>query len=405
MSKLRVAIIAPPWLKVPPNGYGGIEVVLDGLISGLRKQDITFELFTVGATKIRGVKTHSLYDEEQYTHIHKPIYDSLPIISAHMQFALNAIKEDGGFDVIHSHNGILGPQLLSWATCDKTMPPVVHTNHGPPFSDIDCPKDSPSNRPFWQQFANSCSRVYIVGISHELMRPAPKKLKKCILPIVYNAVEINKFKFSKKKKNYYYTLGRFSKDKGYDIAAKLCTKLGYELHMAGSVAGITSTSQLSLELANPMSTYRNTADFRYYSDEILPYLIKNKKIKHLGDVGGLKKQMIMANAKALLFPIQWNEPFGMVVIEAMACGTPVVAMNRGAMSEIIEHGVNGFLANSEEEFEEYMQRVDEIDPDDCRRSVEEKFSADTMAAQYVERYKEAVRLAPKKPIKKRKTKN
>ena len=99
----------------------------------------------------------------------------------------------------------------------------------------------------------------------------------------------------------------------------------------------------------------------------------------------------LSEAKALLFPIEWDEPFGMSVIEALACGTPVIAMNRGAMPEIIEHGVTGFLANSEEEFTEYMNRIDEIHPAACRRSVEEKFSADAMAANYIKRYKEVIK--------------
>ncbi|MBC7746434.1 glycosyltransferase, partial [Pedobacter sp.] len=106
---------------------------------------------------------------------------------------------------------------------------------------------------------------------------------------------------------------------------------------------------------------------------------------------GRTKQRLLGRAKALLFPIQWEEPFGMAVIEALACGTPVVAMNRGAMSEIIKHGVNGFLANSIEEFEEYMTRVGEISPEACRVSVEENFSLDSMADGYIERYKEVLR--------------
>ena len=99
----------------------------------------------------------------------------------------------------------------------------------------------------------------------------------------------------------------------------------------------------------------------------------------------------ISGAKALLFPIDWEEPFGMAVIEALACGTPVIAMNRGAMPEIIEHGVNGFLANDIHEFEEYMRRVDEINPADCRRSVAEKFSSDAMAKAYLARYHEAIK--------------
>ena len=101
----------------------------------------------------------------------------------------------------------------------------------------------------------------------------------------------------------------------------------------------------------------------------------------------------LSEARALLHPIEWNEPFGMVIIEALACGTPVIAMNRGAMSEIIEHGVNGFLAENEEEFASYLDRIDEIDPAACRRTVEEKFSAEEMAEDYIARYQEAIKKA------------
>jgi glycosyltransferase involved in cell wall biosynthesis len=110
-------------------------------------------------------------------------------------------------------------------------------------------------------------------------------------------------------------------------------------------------------------------------------------------MSGKQKAKFIAEAKALLFPIEWDEPFGMAVIEALASGTPVVAMNRGAMPEIIDHGVTGFLANNEAEFFEYANRVDEIDPAACRKAVEEKFSADKMAKAYLERYKQVIERA------------
>jgi glycosyltransferase involved in cell wall biosynthesis len=140
-----------------------------------------------------------------------------------------------------------------------------------------------------------------------------------------------------------------------------------------------------------MSHYRSIEDFSYYSDKILPYVLRYPKITYSGNLKGAKKQKFISEAKALLFPIDWEEPFGMAVIEALACGTPVIAMNHGAMPEIIEHGVNGFLANNEKEFEEYMRRIDEIDPAKCRQSVAKKFSSDTMAKAYMERYKEAIK--------------
>lgn len=392
MSDLRVAIIAPPWLSIPPKGYGGIEAVLDGLIGGLKKRGVSVELFSVGETKIRGVKVHSIYETGQYSQIHKPMYEAMPIIGAHLQFALNTIKADGKFDIIHDHNGFLGSQVLGWATQDPSIPPAIHTLHGPPFSNQDMLEQGlPDNRPLWKQLAVLKSRSYIVGISNTLMASAPDKLKQSILPTVYNAVNVNNFPFVPKKKSYFFTLARFSHDKGQHIAAKLCVRLGYSLRMAGTVAGIETEKTLSMEIANPLSPYRNAIDFRYYSDQILPHIINNKNISFLGNVSGKRKLALLSNAKALLFPIDWEEPFGMAVIEALACGTPVIAMNRGAMPEIITHGLNGFLAETEAEFAEYMGRVDEIDPEACRQSVIDRFSSDVMADAYITRYLEAIR--------------
>ena len=390
---MRVAIIAPPWLAVPVKGYGGIEVVLEGLVNGLIELGVDVEVFSNGERKMHGVKTHSLYKTEQYYNIDRPVYESLPILLAHMEFALNKIKEDGKFDVIHDHNGFFGPELLAWATNDPDIPPVVHTIHGPPFSnESTLAQGLPDNRPFWEQFGNNMGRMYVIGISDTLMKPAPLGMRSHILPTVYNAIEIEKFPYVKDKKNYFVTLGRFSRDKGQHVAAEICAKKGFHLRMAGTINGIGSNKKLLSELANPLSSYRSYNDFRYYSDNVLPYTLKYEKITYSGNLSFVGKMKFLSESRALLFPIDWEEPFGMVVIEALACGTPVVAMNRGAMPEIIEHGVNGFLAKDEKEFEEYMDRIDEIDPAACRKSVTDNFSADCMAAAYLERYRQAIRL-------------
>lgn len=393
MANLRVAIIAPPWLALPIKGYGGIELVLEGLVEGLRHAGVEVEIFGNGFRSIRGVKTHSLYKTEQYSQIHKPMYESLPIIIAHMQFSLNAILKDGGFDIIHDHNGFIGPALLYWATQSKHMPPAVSTWHGPPFSNKQTlDTGMPDNIPMWRQIG-SPQRSFMIGISETLMKPAPKEMKASILDPVYNAINTAQFPFVEHKKNYYITLARFSRDKGQHTAAKICDKLGLRLRMAGTIAGIETNQKLLLELANPMSVFRSAEDFRYYSDKVLPYTVNNRKITYAGNVSGQYKMKFISEAKALLFPIDWEEPFGMAVIEALACGTPVVAMKRGAMPEIIEHGKNGFLANTKEEFADYVLRVGEIDPKVCRESVEKNFSSDVMAQRYIERYKEAIKLA------------
>lgn len=387
---MKVAIIAPPWLALPIKGYGGIELVLEGLIDGLKHQGVEIELFANGQRKIRGVKTHSLFKTEQFQNIHKPYYETVPIIQAHMTYAINKIREAGDFDIIHDHSTLVGPTFFSLTGYLPNIPPVVHTFHGPPFtSKADIAKGDISNRLHLEQI-NDFGQMYMVCISKAMTKTAPKAISDHLLAPVHNAIDPKRFPFKAEKKDYFITLARFDPDKGQDVAAKLAVRLKKRLRMAGTVAGIGTNRKLLSELSNPLSSYRGNEEFRYFSDKVLPYILNYPRITYAGNLSGKRKMKFVSEAKALLFPIDWEEPFGMAVIEALACGTPVVAMDRGAMPEIIEHGVNGFLAKNEEEFASYMERVEEIDPVKCRESVEKKFSADAMAAEYVKRYEEAI---------------
>ncbi|OGL37407.1 hypothetical protein A3E49_00070 [Candidatus Saccharibacteria bacterium RIFCSPHIGHO2_12_FULL_49_19] len=388
MKRLRVAMIAPPWLSVPPTGYGGIEEVLYGLTRGLKKLGVEVELFSIGTSKVRGLKINSFFKDETYQHIHRAIYESSPIAITHMMFALQAVRVDRRFDIVHDHNGFIGPLALNYFTQIPGNPAAIHTYHGPPFSTPKQLKKSglPDNRSIWKHISRN-NRLYVVGISQSIMRGCPPGLRSRTLPVVHNGVDVELFPFQPKKQKHFITMARFSTEKGQHIAAKLCDELGYRLEMAGTIAGINTPRQLVLELAHPLSDYRAYVDFRYYSDKVWPITVKNQGIRFVGNLSGRRKLRFLANAKALLFPIDWEEPFGMAVIEALACGTPVVAMKRGAMPEIIEHGVNGFLASTEAEFKNYMQQVDQIDPEACRQSVEEKFSVPVMAQAYLDRYR------------------
>jgi glycosyltransferase involved in cell wall biosynthesis len=390
VASLRVAMIAPPWLSIPPSGYGGVENVIAALVPELLKLGAKVELFTTGNSTLPATKTHWLYEEGQYDKIHKPWYDVLPIYNAHLMFALNTILDSGKFDVIHDHSGFLGPTLFSYA--HPGLPPIIHTLHGPPFTTPDrLQLGIPDNLPMWKQFRPS-NKLFFVGISKALTLNAPKSLQRLLLPCVHNAVDIAQFPFIKKKSDYFVTLARFHPEKGQHIAVRACIDLGHKLKMAGGVGEIMNARKVIMELANPLSKYRSLLDFRYFSDEIFPHL-QDGIIEHLGEVTGPRKLDIIGRARALLFPIQWDEPFGMAAIEALACGTPVIAMARGALPEIIEHGVNGFLAKTEKEFRTYMARIDEIDPAECRKSVEERFSAHIMAKGYMERYRTAIQRA------------
>ena len=384
-KRLRVAIVAPPWLALPIKGYGGIELVIQGLVESLRKMDVEVELFANGFHKMAGVKTHSFYKNELFDKIDWPYYDApLQVMQTHLEYALNII-ERGNFDVIHDHNPMIGPVFWSLAARIDGVPPVIHTFHGPPFTTkrmLDGGLED--NKP--QLELMNAEHFYGVCISDALAKLAPKKFQSHLLDSVHNAINLKDFPYRAKKQEYYITLARFTTDKGQHLAARYAARYKRRLRMAGPVAGIGTNRKLFFELSNPLSSFRQNDDFRYYSDEILPYVLRYPRITYAGNLSGAKKTNFIADAKALLFPIQWEEPFGMAVIEALACGTPVVAMNKGAMPEIIQHGVNGFLANSEEEFFEYANRVQEIDPAECRRSVEENFTADSMARQYLSLY-------------------
>ena len=393
---MRVAIIAPPWLALPIKGYGGIELVLEGLIDELRAQGVEVEVFGNGARKMRGVKTHSLYKTEQFEHIHLPYYETAPIVQAHVTFALNKIREDGNFDIIHDHNTMIGPSFFALATQVKGIPPVLHTFHGPPFTETKYATNDVINNKTYLEQLKDMGKMYMVCISDAMSKTAPSSIKPHLLKAVHNAIDVDHFPFKEKKRDYFITLARFTPEKGQAVAAKHAAKQKKKLKMAGTVAGLGSKSRLTFELSNPLSQYRTNHEFRYFSDEILRYTIRYPYISFVGNVSGTRKMNFISNAKALLFPIDWEEPFGMAVIEALACGTPVIAMRRGAMPEIIEHGVNGFLADTEEEFGEYMKRINEIDPAACRQSVIDRFGADTMAKSYIERYEEVIKLAKKR---------
>jgi glycosyltransferase involved in cell wall biosynthesis len=290
--------------------------------------------------------------------------------------------------------------FFSLATQLKGVPPALHTFHGPPFSTKEMLEQGiPDNRP-QLELLRDMGNMYTVAISEAMANMAPKQIQTHMLPAVHNAINVSDFPFVAKKQNYYITLARFHPDKGQHIAVKYAAQFNKRLRMAGTVAGMGSNRRLLLELSNPLSPYRSNQEFRYYSDKILPYSLKHRNISYVGNLSGARKMNFIAQAKALLFPIDWEEPFGMAVIEALACGTPVVAMKRGAMPEIIQHGVNGFLAENEKEFADYMLRVDEIDPEVCRKSVEERFSAEGMAKSYIDRYEEVIRLAKSSKSKK-----
>lgn len=383
---MKIAIIAPPWLSTYPGCYYGIENVVHNLTSSLTKSGHEVVLFGVGGTTTEATKRYWYHKEDQYQHIHRPWYEALPIISSHILYSLNIIRKAGDFDIIHDHNSFTGPSMMAFA---DGLPPILHTLHEPFTDSKKVAKGLPDNRMLFEELKNA-KNIYFNGVSSSQLSTVPRELKKRMVKLVHNGVDLADYIFSDKKKDYFVTVGRIAPDKGQATGAKLSNELGVKYKFAGTVGSLIKTkSQIKKELAAPCDDANNSPDFRYFRDKIAPHLIDGQ-IEYLGTVFGEKKMKLLSQAKAFLAPITWEEPFGIAIVDALACGTPVVAYRRGAFSEIIQHGKNGFLADTESEFKQYMKRVHEIDPAECRRSVERQFSSKAMADAYLDRYTEVI---------------
>lgn len=384
---MKIAIIAPPWLSTYPGCYYGIENVVHNLTSSLTKKGHEVVLFTVGGSTTNATKRYWYHKEDQYQHIHRAWYESLPIVSSHILYSLNIIRKAGDFDIIHDHNSFTGPSMMAFA---DGLPPILHTLHGPFSDEAQTAKGLPDNRLLFEELKNA-KRMYFNGVSASQLRGMPDALKRRMVPLVHNGVDLDDYLYSDKKKDYFLNVGNIEPQKGQSLAVKFCYDMGEKLKLAGTIGGeIKTRAKMEKELADPSMAANNSSRFRDFRSHIAPYLIP-KRIEYLGAIYGPRKLKLFSEAKAFLAPIRWEEPFGISLIDALACGTPVVAYRRGAFPEIIEHGKNGFLADTESEFKHYMKRVGEIDPAECRASVERKFSADTMADAYLKRYAEVIR--------------
>ena len=375
---LTIFVNAGPWLPVPPPGYGGVENLLVPLIRELRRRGHTVVLGTVAQTAVEVDDTVWRFAEGQLPLIDAPYADALWVAHAHMQAMLRAIRERGDIDVVHDFLEIVGPSML--AERGPGGPPALHTLQW----------NLRAHQAFYRDF-DGRGRVWFNGVSEPQMAAAAGNLREHHLGVVHNGVDVDDLTFREDKDDYVITLARFARDKGQDIAARLCQRLRLPLRMAGTVGGIASPGALHDELGQPDSPFHYYRDVEYYRRSVRPH--EGSTVAWVGSVGGRRKRELVAGAKALLMPIRWEEPFGMAVIEALASGTPVVAMRRGAMPLIIQHGYNGFLADDEQEFEACLRRVraGEIKPENCRRSAEERFSAARMADGYLRLYERVTR--------------
>lgn len=330
---LKLAVVAPPWFELPPRGYGGTEAVVAGLVDALVDRGHEVTLVGSGHHRTRAQHFVQAFEEPPSALLGNP----MPEVH-HAAVAAEALT-DLDVDLVHDHS-LAGPLLAR----SRTAPTVV-TLHGPATG---------ANGAYFERLGRS---VDVVAISAAQQRLNPRLNW---VGVVHNAIDVSSFPFVADKDDYVLWIGRFSPDKGPTLAIDAARRLGRRIVLAGKL---------------------NEPEEQAYFDEAVRPLL-GRDAEYVGEADATLKRELFGKAAALAFPIQWEEPFGMVMAEAMACGTPVAAIGRGSVPEVVEPGVSGVIAQGVEEFPAALERATDLDPHACRRAAEERFDLPVMAAGY-----------------------
>ncbi len=338
---MRVALVAPPFLPVPPRKYGGTELFIAQLAEGLQAKGVDVVVYTISESTV-GVETRWFYKDAQWP-IKGEVFDNLKDMN-HSSWAIRDASK--ACDVIHLHNV---PSLMFTRYVENHFVYTVHHVHEEPMSTL------------YASFPD----VEFVTIS-EFQRRQEKMER---IRTIHHGVDLKLYRFNEKKQEYLAFLGRIAPIKGTHLAIKVAQQTGIPLKIAGEV--------------QPM--------FQDYFDRMIKPHVDGKFIEFVGEVDLDAKNELLGNALAMLFPIQWNEPFGLVMIEAMGCGTPVLALPGGSVEEVVRDGVSGFICNSIEEMSDRaMHSLSTIKPQAVRSYACQHFSVDRMVNDYVGLYQQMI---------------
>jgi glycosyltransferase involved in cell wall biosynthesis len=347
IEPLRVAVLAPPWIPVPPPGYGGIEAVVDLLCEALvaRGHDVT--LFAAPGSR-SSARVRALLDAAHPDTIGSSLHESDHVACAWEQID-SAVEPGRAFDVVHDHSG-----FTALAMSDRVDAPVVHTIHGPFAGET---------VRFYQRHGR---KAHLVAISRSQAQSAPAGVR--IGDVVPNPIAVERWPLRCQKQDHLLWIGRMDAVKGAHRAIEAARLAGRPLVLAGPV---------------------QAGQEDYFRKHVEPH-VDSRRVHYIGEVGGTAKRELFANAAALLMPVRWREPFGMVMVEALACGTPVIAFPEGAAAEIVIDGENGMLVADEAEMARAVGRLGSIDPVRCRASVAERYDVSVTAAGYEDVYRRAI---------------
>jgi len=352
---MRIAQVVSLQESVPPKGKNGLEFMVHYLTEELVKRGHQVTLFATKDSKTSA-----------------RLIDILPFPAAKrrlfgwggMDYSLTAMAKAAEmadeFDVIHTH---IGSPAFYFADLIKT--PIVETIHSPIHK---VPrkyllKKKLSNK-YSKDIVKRYKKVRHIFVSKNQMDSSALKINS---EVIHNGIALENFSFKKKAGDYFVYLGYLTPNKGAHIAAQAAKWARVNLKLAGSYKGCE----------------------KYFKEKIKPYLKKNK-IEYVGVASPIKRNKLLGGAKAILVPVQWEEPFGLVMIEAMACGAPVIGFNKAAVPEIVNDGKTGFVVEDLREMMSAIKRIDQIDRTDCRRHVEKNFSVEKMVDRYEEMYRKIV---------------
>lgn len=345
-APLRVALVAPPWLPVPPEGYGGIEQVVYLLAKELHARGHQITVFgRQGSTPELPVV--ALAAESWGEHLGERQHAARECL--HLYRAYEVIRRHA-YDIVHDHTGLFG--ILLGAAIQHLPSAAVATLHG----DL-----TEGEGEFLAEVAPRIGLVAITAAQQGQVTGVSWR------GVVHNAVDLDDLEVGTEKEDYLLQLARITPDKGQDLAIEVARRVGRPLVLAGKI---------------------DPGAGDYFHEKIEPCL--GDDVRWIEDVAGDEKRHLIARAQAMLFPIQWAEPFGLAIVEAMASGTPVVALRRGAMPELVEPGLTGFLADGPDELVEGVERAHEIDPERCAAHARDRFSPARMAEGYEAVYRESL---------------
>jgi len=369
-----VLVNAGPWLPVPPEGYGGIEAVVATLVPELRRAGVRVILATVGPSELEADGYVRPLAEPRFRSVAAPYNQVSGIAHAHMHGVVAALREDPSIDLVHDHLEVVGPAVL--AAMGDACPPVLQTLHW----------DLRKHAEFYGSFDGTWrgrQRIAFAAVSESQRERAPAGLRAQTLGVVplaspeppALAVEPGK---------HVLVLARITADKGQDIAARVCARAGVPLVLAGPVAGVADPEELDRRLADGDPVLAQHPDVQYYRHRVAP-LVDGELVRWVGGVHGEEKERLLQSARALLATIRWAEPGATGVVEALRRGVPVVGTPLGVLPSLVTHGRTGFLAADEEALTQCLDRLDEIDPADCR-AASAGWTPEAMARGYLDLY-------------------